>query len=144
MRTGNTDNLELPSLVSEKFDMPVKVSERLEIPESALSAAQTEQQQQQFTGMMPDELSSWMQDKSVRAAETQQHEGDVITQVVFEFTGMQPEQMSTWIAEQEMHSNTAIREAPLDAEAVSAQEESIEALRTAEFISDIVFVLETP
>ncbi|KAJ1845708.1 hypothetical protein LPJ73_004763, partial [Coemansia sp. RSA 2703] len=139
-----SDNLELPSLVSEKFDMPVKVSERLEIPESALSAAQTEQQQQQFTGMMPDELSSWMQDKSVRAAETQQHEGDVITQVVFEFTGMQPEQMSTWIAEQEMHSNTAIREAPLDAEAVSAQEESIEALRTAEFISDIVFVLETP
>ncbi|KAJ2776925.1 hypothetical protein GGI15_004677 [Coemansia interrupta] len=136
------DNLELPTLVSEDFDMPVKVSERLEIPESALSDAQAEQQ---FTGMMPDELSSWMHDKSVRAAESQEGaDGDVITQVVFEFTGMQPAQMSTWIAEQELHANTAVREAPADAEAAEAQEESIQALRTAEFISDIVFVLETP
>ncbi|KAJ1721510.1 hypothetical protein LPJ53_003970 [Coemansia erecta] len=135
------DNLELPSLVSEDFDMPVRVSERLEIPESALSDAQTEQQ---FTGMMPDELSSWMHDKSVRAAEAQEADGDAITQAVFEFTGMQPAQMSTWIAEQELHPNTAVREAPADAEAAEAQDESIAALRTAEFISDIVFVLEAP
>ncbi|KAJ1880220.1 hypothetical protein H4R99_002491 [Coemansia sp. RSA 1722] len=140
------DSLEFPTLGSSSHieeGIASRVSERIAVPESEMAPA--------FTGMMPDELSSWMEQKTVREAEAekdgeQESDADLATQELFEFTGMMPEQMSSWIEQQ----RTAIREAPSDdpdAASVSELEESIAEsiaeLQTAEFISDIVVVLES-
>ncbi|KAJ2879598.1 hypothetical protein FB639_003049, partial [Coemansia asiatica] len=126
------DSLVLPVLGSlHEQEMATRASERIDVPMSEMAPA--------FTGMMPDELSMWMQQKSVRDAETEQENEQETEQ--FEFTGMQPEQMSAWVEQQLQLQQTEIREAPSndeqDAASISELEQSIAELQTAEFISDI-------
>ncbi|KAJ1900807.1 hypothetical protein LPJ66_001230 [Kickxella alabastrina] len=96
----------------------------------------------QFTGMMPNELSSWMNKQA--AAESTNPELDFSSESAdhsAQFTGMSPEQMSQWIIDQlDIPDLSLVSEE--NSEEMEIERQSIENLRTEEFISDIMFVLD--
>ncbi|KAJ2745839.1 hypothetical protein GGI20_001840 [Coemansia sp. BCRC 34301] len=67
------------------------------------------------------------------------HDGAVSSHPA-QFTGMMPDELSSWMAEQSLSAKTATTSDRPAAGAIEEQE-SMEALRTADFISDIVAAL---